>query len=126
MDAFWDDEWNGYILVGVVIVEGEGAVLGLNLGRPIVTNGDFATRLFLNYFGQYLLGHTACRTSWRSAIFVSVCFCVSHRWAKTAKPTEMPFRGGRFAWDQWDHLMGFKFSTGRGIFEGHMPTHGKV
>jgi len=23
-------------------------------GRPIVTNGDFATRFFPNYFGQYL------------------------------------------------------------------------
>ena len=29
----------------------EGAVLGVNFGRPIVTNGDFATRLFPNYFG---------------------------------------------------------------------------
>jgi len=38
-----------------VIVEGEGAVLGVNLGRPIVINGDFATRLFPNYFGQDLL-----------------------------------------------------------------------
>ena len=26
---------------GVVIVEGEGSVLGVNLGHPIVTNGDF-------------------------------------------------------------------------------------
>jgi len=43
------------VLDGVVIVEGEGAVLGLNLGRPIATNGNFATRLFPNYFGQYLL-----------------------------------------------------------------------
>jgi len=34
-------------------MEEEGAVLGLNLGRTIVTNGDFATRLFPNYFGQY-------------------------------------------------------------------------
>jgi len=34
----------------VVIVEGEGAVSGVNLGRPIVTNGAFATRLFSNYF----------------------------------------------------------------------------
>jgi len=25
---------------------------GVNLGRPIVTNEDFATRLFPNYFGQ--------------------------------------------------------------------------
>jgi len=30
--------------MGVVIVEGEGTVLGVNLGRPIVTNGVFATR----------------------------------------------------------------------------------
>ena len=29
--------------MGVVIVEGEKAVLGVNLGRPIVTNGAFAT-----------------------------------------------------------------------------------
>jgi len=36
--------------MGVVIVEGEGAVLGVNLRRPIVTNGAFATRLFSNYF----------------------------------------------------------------------------
>ena len=28
------------VLDGVVIIEGEGAVLGMNLGRPIVTNGD--------------------------------------------------------------------------------------
>jgi len=27
--------------MGVVIVEGEGTVLVVNLGRPIVTNGDF-------------------------------------------------------------------------------------
>jgi len=33
----------------VVIVEGEGAVLGVNLWRRIVTKGDFATRLFPNY-----------------------------------------------------------------------------
>jgi len=26
----------------------------VNFGRPIVTNGDFATKLFPNYFGQYL------------------------------------------------------------------------
>ena len=32
----------------------EGAVLGFNLGRPIVTYRDFATRLFPNYSGQYL------------------------------------------------------------------------
>ena len=32
------------VLDGVVIVEGEGAVLGVNLGLPIVTNGAFAMR----------------------------------------------------------------------------------
>ena len=37
------------VLDGVVIVKGEGAVLVLNFGRPIVTNWDFATRLFPNY-----------------------------------------------------------------------------
>jgi len=29
----------------VVIVEGEGAVSGVNLGRPIVTNWDFVASL---------------------------------------------------------------------------------
>jgi len=33
------------VLDGVVLVEGEGAVLRLNLGRPIVTNGDFVAYL---------------------------------------------------------------------------------
>jgi len=44
--------------MGVEIVEREGAVLGVNVGHPIVTNGDFvasavrvATRFFPNYFG---------------------------------------------------------------------------
>ena len=41
------------VLDGIVIVEGEGAVLGLNFGRPTVINRDFATWLFPNYFGQY-------------------------------------------------------------------------
>jgi len=31
------------VLDRVVIVEEEGAVWGVNLGRPIVTNGDFVT-----------------------------------------------------------------------------------
>ena len=37
------------VLDGGGYVEGEGAVLGLNLRR------HFATRLLPNYFGQYLL-----------------------------------------------------------------------
>jgi len=46
------------VLDGVVIVEREWAVLGVNLGHPIVTNGDFVTRLFQNYFGQDLFVDT--------------------------------------------------------------------
>ena len=56
--AIWDGEWGRSrmdVLVRVIIVEGEGAVLGLNLGRPIVTNGDFETRHF-----QIILGSTCC------------------------------------------------------------------
>ena len=39
--------------MGVLIVKGEGAVLGMNLGRPIVTNVD-GDALFPNYFGEDL------------------------------------------------------------------------
>jgi len=37
----------------VMIVEGKGAVLGVNLGRPIVTYGD-GDALFPNYFREEL------------------------------------------------------------------------
>ena len=43
-DTVWDGEWglsNDGRIRWVVIVEGEGAGLGVNLGRPTVTNGDF-------------------------------------------------------------------------------------
>jgi len=33
------------------VLDGSG---GVNFGRPIVTNGDFVTRLFPNYFEQDL------------------------------------------------------------------------
>ena len=36
--------------MGVVIVKGERAVLGVNLGHPVVTDGDFVMWLFPNYF----------------------------------------------------------------------------
>jgi len=48
-------------LDGVVIIEGEWAVLGVNLGHPIITNGVFVAQLcdsdvlFPNYFGEDLL-----------------------------------------------------------------------
>ena len=44
MDAIWEESGIGRgmgVLDGVKIVEGEGAVLGVNVGHPIVTNGDF-------------------------------------------------------------------------------------
>jgi len=44
-DAVWDGEWgrsNDGCITWVLIVEGEGTVLGVNLGHPTVTNGDCA------------------------------------------------------------------------------------
>jgi len=32
--------------MGVVIIEEEGSVLAVNLGHPIVTNGDFVAQLY--------------------------------------------------------------------------------
>jgi len=43
------------VLDGVVIIVREGAVLGMNLGHPIITSGNFAMWLFSNYCGQDLL-----------------------------------------------------------------------
>jgi len=40
--------------MGVVIVEGEGPVLGVNLGHAIVTSED-GDALFPNYFGEHML-----------------------------------------------------------------------
>jgi len=40
--------------MGVVIIEGEGAISGVNLRHAIVTNEDFALWLFSNYFVQDL------------------------------------------------------------------------
>ena len=35
-----------------------GTVWGVKLGRPIVINGAFATRLFSNYFGDLFISAT--------------------------------------------------------------------
>jgi len=49
------------VLDGVVIVEGQGAVLGVNLGRPTGTSRDFveylcmSNALFSSYFEDLLL-----------------------------------------------------------------------
>jgi len=57
LDAIWDGEWgrsrDGCIRWGGYHRRGMGS-LGLNLELPIVTKEDFVTRLFPNYFGQYL------------------------------------------------------------------------
>jgi len=46
------------VLDGVEIVEGKGTVLGVNLERFIVTNGDFVAWLFENdaLFPNYFAG----------------------------------------------------------------------
>ena len=51
--------------MGMVIVEGQGAILVVNFGRPIVISGDFATRLFPNYFGLYLFSFVAAMKTGR-------------------------------------------------------------
>ena len=63
-------------LDGVVIVEGEGAVLGVNWCRPTVTNGDFATRLFPNHFGQYLLLYIIIISIFMYYIFIIYNICL--------------------------------------------------
>ena len=83
-DVVWGGKWGrlGMAVLdgnGMVIVEGKGAVLGLNSGRPIVTNGDFATRLFPNYFGQYLfvdIREHAERSVTDSQCYSNCCFKV--------------------------------------------------
>jgi len=44
LDAVWGGEWVGRgmdVLDRVEIVEGEGTILGVNVGHPTITNGDF-------------------------------------------------------------------------------------
>ena len=56
--AVWDGKW-GRSRDGCIRWDGDrrrgSCSFGVNLGRPIITNGDFATRLFPNYFEQDLL-----------------------------------------------------------------------
>ena len=56
-----DDDWGRSRDIGVLDADGDHRMergsfdfWGVNLGRPIVTNGNFATRLFPNYIGQDL------------------------------------------------------------------------
>ena len=67
LSAIWDGEWGvgsveGCVYyMGVVIIEGEGAVLELNLGHPIVTNGSLQTyeTMFISYSVHH--HHRKCR-----------------------------------------------------------------
>jgi len=73
-DAVWDGEW-GRSRDGCIRWGGdrrrEGLFWGVNLGRPTVTNGDFATRLFpINYFGQDLFCFVERRGG--TTVFVTV------------------------------------------------------
>ena len=100
--------WVGSVEDGCIIWVGdrrrEWAVLGVNLGRPIVTNGDFVTRLFPNYFEQYLLW------LW---LTIAVPWRVQHRFRPFSRRTVILVRLGRpmlachiftFYTDNWRHL----------------------
>jgi len=59
--------------MGVVIVEREGAVLGVNVGRPIVTSGDCDV-LFPYYFWEDLLFVTLSPLSVIIIIVTTSCY----------------------------------------------------
>ena len=62
-DTVWGGEWGQSrmsVLDGVVIVEGEGAVMGLNLRRPIVTKGVFVAYIVV----RKCVNRWSCRLKW--------------------------------------------------------------
>jgi len=65
-------------LDGVVIVEWEMAVLGVSVGRPIVTNGD-GDALLPNYFGEDLFNceilYYTCRVFYHLRFYDHSCLC---------------------------------------------------
>jgi len=63
--------------MGVVIVEGEGAVFGVNLEHPIVTNGDFAMQLFPDYFRQELFFMSLSSSHYVTSLSEASCCCCS-------------------------------------------------
>jgi len=65
------------------------AVLGVNFGRPIVTNGGFAMWLFPNYFGQDLF--SKCRRLF-SAFIVYLSDVLLHLGIVSASTTGQPYR----------------------------------
>jgi len=59
------------VLDGVADRRREGTVLVVNLGRPIITNGAFATRLFSNYFEDFSCVRYYATLFWQIKMF---CF----------------------------------------------------
>jgi len=70
--------------MAVEVVEGKGQLWRVNLGHPIVTNGDFATRLFPNYFGWNLLIFGAALNN---AICPAFCTDVVEKRERTCEST---------------------------------------
>ena len=73
----------------MVIVEGEGAVLGVNLGRTIVTNGAFATRSSQITFRtcyHYRAGELTVilRRSNPPYIRLTLTIHIAHRWQSSS------------------------------------------
>jgi len=102
--VLWQNGWVDPDAIGIVSGVGRGmgvlaggrnrwrekAVLGVNLGCSIVTNGNFATRLFTNYFGQDLFfGQPYYRLCLRHTVSSvcrsSVTFCIVAKWYVLAK-----------------------------------------
>ena len=59
----------------MVIVKGEWAVLGVKLGRPVVTNGD-GDALFPNYFGENLFYIFSDRNTAAHSPIISSAVCI--------------------------------------------------
>jgi len=77
------------VLHGVVIVEEEGIVLGVNVGRPIVKHGDLVAWLcesdahFPNYFGEDLLCTLPVSVVLSSSDGVAISCVLSVLWMTT-------------------------------------------
>jgi len=70
----WGQSRNGCIRWGWLSSKGKGQFLGVNVGHPIVINGDFVAELcesdalFPNYFGE---------TCWQYVALVVVLWCLA-------------------------------------------------
>jgi len=85
------------VLDGVVIVDGEGAVLGVNVGHPIATNGDLRilcrdgwrrgfSQITLGFFVNRvaaLASEAAIATGREFPFSVGLSICLTVRWKRT-------------------------------------------